>query len=213
MGREVVDVNLGLLAIRAMCAADAAAPANGSSPKRRRRASPKKQDAVSPGADDVASPEVSGAPAPGSETDEAEDAGAAGGGSPKKAKKPVKKAVLKNTGLEAKVAGACGSSLVSTHCIFSLAAGRTAGTTARFRDFSHSHARPANGCWQVEGVGLGAVAAAAKHEAVDVSKLITWQHGSPVPFAFLAKVLDDTVLGCDRLPWELQSCVHSGISC
>lgn len=37
-------------------------------------------------------------------------------------------------------------------------------------------------------MGLGAVAAAAKHEAVDVSKLITWEAGKPVPFAFLAKV-------------------------
>ncbi len=41
---------------------------------------------------------------------------------------------------------------------------------------------------QVEGVGLGSIAAAAKHEAVDVAALITWQPGKPVPFAFLAKV-------------------------
>ncbi len=44
---------------------------------------------------------------------------------------------------------------------------------------------------QVEGVGLGSVAAAAKHETVDVKSLITWQPDSPVPFAFLAKVCQD----------------------
>lgn len=42
-------------------------------------------------------------------------------------------------------------------------------------------------------MGLGAVAAAAKHEAVDVGKLITWQQGAPVPFAFLAKVRYEAV--------------------
>ena len=49
-------------------------------------------------------------------------------------------------------------------------------------------------------MGLGAVAAAAKHEAVDVSKLITWQQGAPVPFAFLAKVRRDSPsVGCRLL--------------
>lgn len=85
---------------------DAAAPANGSSPKRRRKASPKKQEAASPDAAGAASPQASGAAAPDTDTD-AEEAEAAGASSsPKKAKKPVKKAVLKNTGLENKVSDA-----------------------------------------------------------------------------------------------------------
>ena len=62
----------------------------------------------------------------------------------------------------------------------------------------------------MEGVGLGAVAAAAKHEAVDVSKLITWQQGAPVPFAFLAKVRPGrymymvTTACCASLTWKQQ---------
>lgn len=81
--------------------ADAAAPAAGSSPKRQRKASPKAAAAS-------ASLDAGGAAAAAardSDLSDAEEAGdGAGPSSPEKArKKPVKKAVLKNTGLESKV--------------------------------------------------------------------------------------------------------------
>lgn len=41
---------------------------------------------------------------------------------------------------------------------------------------------------QVEGVGLGSVAAAAKHQAIDVQQMVTWKQNTQVPFSFLAKV-------------------------
>ena len=43
---------------------------------------------------------------------------------------------------------------------------------------------------QVEGVGLGAVAAAAKHGKFELDKLATWKAGQPVPFAFLADTFE-----------------------
>ncbi|DBB17196.1 hypothetical protein WJX82_005523 [Trebouxia sp. C0006] len=43
---------------------------------------------------------------------------------------------------------------------------------------------------KVEGVGLGAVAAASKHGKFDLDKLATWKAGQPVPFAFLADTFE-----------------------
>eukprot|EP00891_Asterochloris_glomerata_P009808 jgi/Astpho2/9808/Aster-03779 len=43
---------------------------------------------------------------------------------------------------------------------------------------------------KVEGVGLGAQAAAAQHNDFDVAKLATWQAGTPVPFGFLANTYE-----------------------
>lgn len=43
---------------------------------------------------------------------------------------------------------------------------------------------------QVEGVGLGAVAAAGKHGKFELDKLATWKAGQPVPFAFLADTFE-----------------------
>ena len=43
---------------------------------------------------------------------------------------------------------------------------------------------------QVEGVGLGAVAAAGKHGKFELEKLATWKAGQPVPFAFLADTFE-----------------------
>lgn len=43
---------------------------------------------------------------------------------------------------------------------------------------------------QVEGVGLGAVAAASKHGKFELDKLATWKAGQPVPFAFLADTFE-----------------------
>ncbi len=42
----------------------------------------------------------------------------------------------------------------------------------------------------MEGVGLGAVAAASKHGKFDLDKLATWKAGQPVPFAFLADTFE-----------------------
>ena len=43
---------------------------------------------------------------------------------------------------------------------------------------------------QVEGVGLGAIAAAAKMGDVDPLAMATWQPGEPVPFSFLVDAFD-----------------------
>ncbi|PRW32906.1 DNA ligase 1-like isoform B [Chlorella sorokiniana] len=43
---------------------------------------------------------------------------------------------------------------------------------------------------KVEGVGTGAIKAAALHGNFDVSKLATWEAGKPVPFSFLADTFD-----------------------
>ena len=45
---------------------------------------------------------------------------------------------------------------------------------------------------QVEGVGLGALAAAAKHGSVDIGALVggKWEAGKPVPFEFLADTFE-----------------------
>ena len=42
----------------------------------------------------------------------------------------------------------------------------------------------------MEGVGLGAVAAASKHGKFELDKLATWKSGQPVPFAFLADAFE-----------------------
>ncbi len=43
---------------------------------------------------------------------------------------------------------------------------------------------------QVEGVGLGAIAAAAKMGNVDPLSMATWKAGEPVPFSFLVDTFD-----------------------
>ncbi|KAL6769241.1 LIG1 [Auxenochlorella protothecoides x Auxenochlorella symbiontica] len=43
---------------------------------------------------------------------------------------------------------------------------------------------------KVEGVGLGSIKAAAEHADFDLSKVITWTLGSPVPFGFLADTFE-----------------------
>ncbi|KAL4857383.1 DNA ligase 1 [Chlorella vulgaris] len=43
---------------------------------------------------------------------------------------------------------------------------------------------------KVEGVGAGAVSAAAEHANFDVSKLVSWKEGEPVPFAFLTAAFE-----------------------
>ena len=52
---------------------------------------------------------------------------------------------------------------------------------------------------QVEGVGLGAHAAAAKHGKFDLEELATWQAGAPVPFAFLADTFETIAEESKRL--------------
>lgn len=42
----------------------------------------------------------------------------------------------------------------------------------------------------MEGVGAGAVAAALKYAEADISKLITWEKGSPVPYSLLANTFE-----------------------
>ena len=42
----------------------------------------------------------------------------------------------------------------------------------------------------MEGVGLGAIAAAAKMGDIDPLALATWQAGEPVPFSFLVDTFD-----------------------
>lgn len=39
-------------------------------------------------------------------------------------------------------------------------------------------------------MGLGAIAAAAKHGKFELDKLATWKAGQPVPFAFLADTFE-----------------------
>jgi len=63
---------------------------------------------------------------------------------------------------------------------------------------------------QVDGVGLGAVAAASKHGKFDLDKLATWKAGQPVPFAFLADTFEAIAEESKRLVitsllvWPLQ---------
>ncbi len=45
-------------------------------------------------------------------------------------------------------------------------------------------------------MGLGSIAAAAKHRDVNVQKLITWKHNEPVPFSVLAQVLCGHLTRC-----------------
>ena len=44
--------------------------------------------------------------------------------------------------------------------------------------------------WQVEGVGTGALAAAKMYAGFDAAKVVTWQHGEPVPYGFLADTFE-----------------------
>lgn len=50
-----------------------------------------------------------------------------------------------------------------------------------------------------DGVGAGALSAAAKHTDIDVTKLITWKAGSPVPYAFLADTFEAIASTTKRL--------------
>lgn len=64
---------------------------------------------------------------------------------------------------------------------------------------------------QVEGVGLGSIAAAAKHETIDVQQLVTWKENSLVPFSFLAKVtkfLLFRTIGAHDAAIRVQTCVQ-----
>lgn len=52
---------------------------------------------------------------------------------------------------------------------------------------------------QVEGVGTGAHAAAAKHGKFELDKLANWKAGDPVPFAFLADTFETIAEESKRL--------------
>lgn len=52
---------------------------------------------------------------------------------------------------------------------------------------------------KVEGVGLGAVAAAEAYGNFDVSKVATWKAGEPVPFTFLASTFETIASTTKRL--------------
>ena len=52
---------------------------------------------------------------------------------------------------------------------------------------------------QAENVGTGAVAAAQLHATADISSLITWQPGKPVPYAFLADTFESIASTTKRL--------------
>lgn len=43
---------------------------------------------------------------------------------------------------------------------------------------------------KVDGVGTGALEAAARHAGVDVGALVTWKPGEPVPYAFLTSTFE-----------------------
>jgi DNA ligase-1 len=52
---------------------------------------------------------------------------------------------------------------------------------------------------QAENVGTGAVAAAQLHASADISSLVTWQPGKPVPYAFLAETFESIASTTKRL--------------
>lgn len=52
---------------------------------------------------------------------------------------------------------------------------------------------------QVEGVGIGAQAAAAKHGTFDLKELAKWQAGTPVPFGFIAQTFEAVACESKRL--------------
>jgi DNA ligase-1 len=52
---------------------------------------------------------------------------------------------------------------------------------------------------KVEGVGLGAVAAAEAYGSFDVSEIATWKAGEPVPFSFLASTFESIASTTKRL--------------
>ena len=56
-----------------------------------------------------------------------------------------------------------------------------------------------NTCGPVEGVGIGAQAAAAKHGTFDLTDLAKWQAGSPVPFGFIAQTFEAVACESKRL--------------
>ena len=63
----------------------------------------------------------------------------------------------------------------------------------------------------MEGVGLGAVAAAGKHGKFELEKLATWKAGQPVPFAFLADTFEAIAETSKRLViTSLLVCLQQG---
>ncbi|WIA32794.1 hypothetical protein OEZ86_005976 [Tetradesmus obliquus] len=59
--------------------------------------------------------------------------------------------------------------------------------------------KAAAGSSAVEGVGTGALAAAKLAVTVDVTKLVTWKEGAPVPYAFLAETFETIATTSKRL--------------
>lgn len=72
---------------------------------------------------------------------------------------------------------------------------------------------------KVEGVGLGSLAAAAKHGDADISSLIKWKDGAPVPYTLLADTFEVrrghacawwyATRTCTRMAWRAQA-QHKG---
>lgn len=44
----------------------------------------------------------------------------------------------------------------------------------------------------MDGVGFGALEAAGRYAGVDVSKLVTWPAGKPVPYSYLTGTFEVT---------------------
>eukprot|EP00198_Chlamydomonas_reinhardtii_P013554 XP_001702891.1 DNA ligase [Chlamydomonas reinhardtii] len=71
---------------------------------------------------------------------------------------------------------------------------RAASSPARARRL-HAHYRCAKRCTaptapQMEGVGTGALAAASKYKEQDISAVISWKEGQPVPYSLLANTFE-----------------------
>ena len=70
----------------------------------------------------------------------------------------------------------------------------------------------------MEGVGQGALAAAAKHGSVDVAALVNgkWESGKPVPFEFLADTFEaiaETSKRLDIVNLLVRSCYFRVMQC
>ncbi|KAI8462457.1 MAG: hypothetical protein J3K34DRAFT_462922 [Monoraphidium minutum] len=78
-------------------------------------------------------------------------------------------------------------------------AGGGGAAEGRRREGGGGKEAPAASPLKVEGVGTGALEAAARHAAVDVGKLVTWQPGAPVPYAFLTSTFEDIAGTTKRL--------------
>ena len=63
---------------------------------------------------------------------------------------------------------------------------------------SKSARASAHACLQVDGVGLGAMAQAAKMGAIDPLKMATWSAGEPVPFSFLVETFEVRLHGLEH---------------